>query len=242
MGTTSGGCSFTSWTLEGAEHASSPMAALPCTLPTFPGERPGLLPAQGVPDVLWERHTPVSACPLTLGPPTPRPPVSPKTQLCPPVSHSLTHSYTSDQEPAVGCPKCNLDMGTLERPWAQPPCRPGLTPPMCLEDAGHWLLACPPRAPSTPGWRDTWVESWPPGLKGTWLSAACPPTGPRLTPTFQVRPLHLDIPLSHNDTHKHCTQHEGLTVSLESKCWRPNPQGLRTGLDLEMGTLQKWFE
>lgn len=64
----------------------TPHGSPPCTPPAFPGEGLGLLPAQGVPDILWRDTRGISAHPLTL--PVPQSPVPPK--LC--SAHCQTHT------------------------------------------------------------------------------------------------------------------------------------------------------
>lgn len=96
----------------------TPKTAPPCTLPIFPGERPGLLPAQGVPDVLWERHMRRQRLSPDPGPPRVPAASARKTLLCP---LCQTHVVRTHLWAAA---RCSSDTGTLDRPWAQPALQP----------------------------------------------------------------------------------------------------------------------
>ena len=144
--------------------------------PPFPGERPKLLPAQGVPDILWERHT-ASACLLVSG--------LPYTRVPPNLleGHGHTHTHLCGGKPPWSCPESGMRSPERNSGCAQP-CRPRCSPFTCLEGTTdlaaspltHRALGTPPEVEgSALAQSHASISQAPPApqARGSWWSGVC---------------------------------------------------------------------
>lgn len=162
MGTTLGGCSFMSWTLERQPGVTSEQAHP--HPPAFPGESLGS----------YLRRVSLMSCGrdmwhqcLSPGPGQPPPEGPPKPQTCPPHTHMHTWSETAPG-PSLAC----LQMDTLRSLGCGQPHRSSPILSICLEGTGYLAAGSLANSLECPWVLGTSrVGSQPPGDKG-WLHSS----------------------------------------------------------------------